>query len=142
MIVVDASIAAKAYITEQDSEKAIELLSSVDKALAPELIRVEVAAAICRRVRMGEMNSEGGVARCNLWRQNLEDNSIVLVSNQELLASAERMAMTLRHPLQDCLYLALAQRERVSLMTADEAFAKKARNEWPEIQLLSEFTGF
>src|SRR5262249_17520559 len=51
MIVLDASVAAKAYLEEPGSDEAIALLTGRENLLAPELIRVEVAAALLRRVR-------------------------------------------------------------------------------------------
>lgn len=53
MIVLDASVAVKAYLEEAGSDEATAVLACDQKLLAPELIGVEVCAAICRRVRRG-----------------------------------------------------------------------------------------
>jgi predicted nucleic acid-binding protein len=45
LIVVDASVAAKWFLPEADSEAAGRLLTGRRKLLAPDLIRIEVAAA-------------------------------------------------------------------------------------------------
>ena len=71
MIVLDASVAAKAYVEEVGSDEATAVLACEEKLLAPELIRVEVAAALCRRVRRGELEAEER-ARCEHWLGRLQ----------------------------------------------------------------------
>lgn len=49
-----------------------------------------------------------------------------------LIAPAVRLMLSLQHPVYDCLYLALAEREGMPLVTADErqfAAARRARIE-------------
>jgi predicted nucleic acid-binding protein len=55
MRVVDASVAAKWFVAEPDSEKALALLDQGERFLAPSIIRVEVAGAISRRFREGRL---------------------------------------------------------------------------------------
>jgi predicted nucleic acid-binding protein len=48
----------------------------------------------------------------------------------ELAARATEIAIALKHPIYDCFYLALAERERAPLISADKrlvAVAKKAK---------------
>jgi predicted nucleic acid-binding protein len=142
MIVVDASVMAKCYQPEPDSERAMNLIKSNQRLLAPALIRVEVSSAICKRVRSGEVKAGDAILRCEKWREHLKNNAVYLVENEDLLAEAEQLSVDLKHALQDCLYLALAQRERTILITADEPFVKKARPVYPEIELLSTYQGF
>ena len=142
MIVVDASVIVKCYQLEQDSDRAMLLVKSNLTMLAPELLRVEVSSGICKRVRSGEMKAEDALVRCRQWQQHLESNAIHLVNNHDLMPEAEKLSVDLKHALPDCLYLALAKREKVSLITADEVFTKKARSEYPEIVLLPELTAF
>jgi predicted nucleic acid-binding protein len=42
-----------------------------------------------------------------------------LVSIDQLAARALELAVDLRHPIYDCLYLALAERERAPIVSAD-----------------------
>ena len=58
MIVLDASVAVKAYIEETGSDEAAAVLTSRKSSWRPELIRVEVCAALCKRVRRGELEKE------------------------------------------------------------------------------------
>lgn len=126
MIVVDASVAVKWLLPESGSSDAQELLSGNERLLGPSLIRVEVAAAIARKVRFGEIQSEDGDGAIALWVQSLRDGVITLVSDELDLSNAWAIAVKLNHPLQDCLYLALAERIGAQLITADERFAAKA----------------
>ena len=64
MIVLDASVAVKTYLEEAGGEAATELLAGTEKLLAPELIRVEVAGAWCRRRRTGELEAAEVERRC------------------------------------------------------------------------------
>jgi len=49
-----------------------------------------------------------------------------LVSMDDLSARAVEMAVKFGHPIYDCFYLALAERERCLLATADDRLAKIA----------------
>jgi predicted nucleic acid-binding protein len=141
MIVVDASVAVKCYLADADSDKAIDLMAGVSKLIAPELIRVEVAAGICRRVRMKELQPSEGLVRCEKWDRELRGGVISTINNRDLMKAAGQLAIELNHPLQDCLYLALAERENAMLLTADDEFLKRARDRYLDIQLLAEFEG-
>ena len=51
------------------------------------------------------------------------------------------LALHLAHPLADCLYLALAERLGVALITADRAFARRAARRSNLVQILDESGG-
>jgi predicted nucleic acid-binding protein len=145
MIVVDASVIVKCYVPEEGSDKAIKLISGLDNLVAPELIRVEVSAAICGKTREGEgripLHPADAAACCDKWRKHLEAEVVGIVPNQKLLAEAERLALNLKHPVQDCIYLALAKIEKTVLVTADEKFIAKAGKLHSELRSLYEFPG-
>jgi predicted nucleic acid-binding protein len=67
MIVLDASVAIKAYLEETGTEAATELLTGPGQLLAPELIRLEVVRALCRRVQSGELEPGEAEDRCQQW---------------------------------------------------------------------------
>ena len=55
------------------------------------------------------------------------------VPARELLLPALDISVELRHPIYDCLYLALADREGEMLVTDDRAFLRKtADSRWRE----------
>jgi predicted nucleic acid-binding protein len=126
MIVLDASVVAKAYLEEIGSDEAIAVLACEEKLLAPDLIRVEVCAALCRRVRRGELESEEARVRSEHWLGRLRKGLFALTPDQDLLPEAVQLATELKHALQDCLYLALARRYDMPLITADRAFRDRA----------------
>jgi predicted nucleic acid-binding protein len=122
MIVLDASVATKAYLEEIGSDEAIAVLAGKQKLLAPDLIRVEVCAALFRRVRRGELASEEAQVRCEHWLGRLQKCLFTLTPDRDLLSDAVQLATELKHAVQDCLYLAMARRHDVPLITADRNF--------------------
>jgi predicted nucleic acid-binding protein len=136
MIVLDASVAVKAYFEEAGSEEATALLTGQERLQAPELIRIEVAAALCRRVRKGELAAEEAKVRSGHWLARLKEGLFTLTPDQELLPDAIELASGLKHPLQDCLYLAAARRMDAELITADRAFQERASPLYGRISLL------
>jgi predicted nucleic acid-binding protein len=135
--VVDASVAVKWFLEERGSEAAQALLSGPDKLMAPALIRVEVAAAITRKVRLGEIETKEAEEACRLWIGALASGVPMLSPDEENIESAIELALQIRHPLQDCIYLALARRVDGMLVTADPKFAKKARSCYEKVECLA-----
>jgi predicted nucleic acid-binding protein len=136
MIVVDASVAAKWLLPEAGSEAALQLVAGCDRLVAPALIRLEVLAAITRRVRKGLATPSESRERCAKWLGYLEAGTIAVVPEEAVLNQAVEAAITLKHTLQDCLYLATAQQLDARLITADRPFYERAKMNFPAIQLL------
>ena len=136
MIVVDASVAVKAYLAEDGSDAATALLAAETRLLAPELIRLEVTAALCRRVRKQELQADDARVRIDHWLGQLRNGLIALSPDQDVLADAVALSLDLRHPVQDCLYLAVARRFEVPLVTADRAFVDRVSSVYPTVRLL------
>ena len=139
MMVVDANVAAKWYLPEADSPKALALLGNPDQLLAPSLIKMEVCAAITRRVRLKEITADEAKEHCDEWFMDLREDAVQLVPEENILAQAIELSVKIHHPLQDCLYLAVATIHRAPLITADEPFFKKAVGHHPYIYLLSKW---
>jgi predicted nucleic acid-binding protein len=138
MIVVDANIAAKWLLPEPGSDEAIALQEGPHQLVAPDLIRLEVAAAITRRVRADKkpLPPKEAVRRYQKWIRLLDQATISLIPESDLLAEAVDLAVLIKHPLQDCLYLAAAIRLDAELITADETFLKRAIRHYPRVSLL------
>lgn len=136
MTVVDASVAVKWFFPERGYRAAQELLTKDGELVAPALIRVEVFAAITRKVRLGEIAQDQARAACDLWRGALQKRVLELASDEDHLPLAVDLALMIGHPLQDCLYLAVAQREKGVLLTADPKFHARARAIYDAVQLL------
>jgi predicted nucleic acid-binding protein len=136
MMVLDASVAVKAYLEETGAEAATELLAGPGQLLAPELIRVEVAGALCRRVRRGELEPGEAEDRCQHWLTELNKGLFMLMPDRDLLPEAIALSTKLKHAVQDCLYLAVAIRAFAPLVTADRAFQERALPLYKKISLL------
>jgi predicted nucleic acid-binding protein len=115
IVVVDASVAIKWFIQEPDRAAARRLLEPDKRLLAPELLVAEVANAMWKRVMAGE----GDARQAPLTAASLPRFFARLVSLAPLAARALEIAAELRHPVYDCFYLALAESEDATLVTAD-----------------------
>jgi len=136
MIVVDASVAVKWLISERDEDAAENLLRSEQEVVGPLLLRVEVAAAVARKARYREIPEAEAAAAIELWAAILRGD-IDLFAEDDDLHRALKLSLELDHPLQDCIYLALAERLDAPLITADEKFAAKARSRYSRVRTLA-----
>jgi predicted nucleic acid-binding protein len=120
--VVDASAALKWLINEEGSEAAAALLEG-PRLLAPALIHVEIANALWRMVRSGHLSGADAADALGLFqRLPLRQR----VADRDLAPEAFRLARLLDHPVDDCLYLALAMDAGAPVVTADRRFAAGA----------------
>lgn len=119
--VVDASVACKWFFDEDLSDHAHDLARAGTTMLAPDLILVECANVAWRRVVSRTVplaQAEALLATLPRWFDTLAPSA-------ELYEGAFRIACALRHPVYDCLYLMLAEREEMPLVSADEAFVSR-----------------
>jgi len=119
--IVDASVAVKWVVQETDSVQA-RLLSTA-KLEAPDLLPIECAYILWKKVRLGDL----AVGQASSCLDLLLSSPIVLAGTGNLLDSALRIAMGLNHPIYDCVYLALALRRNVPLVTADGKLVNAVR---------------
>jgi predicted nucleic acid-binding protein len=89
--------------------------------LAPDLLIAEVGSIVWKKCRLGEVSEADGMAFLTI----LGNVDIALSPASELMGSALQLGLALRHSFYDCLYLALAARESVQLVTADERLHRK-----------------
>jgi predicted nucleic acid-binding protein len=138
MIVVDANVAAKWLLPEPGSDEAIALQEGPHQLVAPDLIRLEVAAAITRRVRAEKkpLPPKEAVRQYQKWMRLLDQATITLIPESDLLSQAVDLAVLIKHPLQDCLYLAAAMQLDPELITADDTFQKRANRHYPHVSML------
>lgn len=137
MMVVDASVAAKWILPEPGHEQAQAVLCGDEPLFAPELIRVEVASAITKRVRLNILSPEEAMAACDRWLRLVDSDVIELVPDRELLGRAIEHALVVRHALQDCLYLSAATFLGAGLFTADRTLADRGRVVIADVRLVS-----
>lgn len=122
MIVVDTSVVVKWFAGENDSEVALRILSSREEFAAPDLLMLEVANALMTKVRLSEL-LEVHAKRSLL---SVPDFMAVPYPIVDLIDEAWHLAFQLRHPVYDRVFLALALRLDVRLVTTHDKFLKKA----------------
>ena len=118
-LVVDASVAVKWLVAEEDSDAADRLLAGGDDLHAPRLMASEIANALWRKARMGEIGS----GRAGILMAAVSEMPVHWSSDEALCSDAVRLAVALDRPVYDCVYLALAHRVDARLVTADVRFA-------------------
>lgn len=122
-LVVDASVAAKWVLPEDAADRAAALRGETDDFRAPSLIYAEIGNAIWKRVVWNELSTADALRAL----ESAIGIFTLLIPMAELAARATEIAIELRHPIYDCFYLALAEREGVALVTADERLLRKRR---------------
>jgi predicted nucleic acid-binding protein len=122
---------------EQDREAANALLESGEDIIGPFLLQTEVAAALARKARFHEISPEDASAALELWMAMHQNNDVRLFRETADLRRALQLSRELNHALQDCVYLALAERLDAPLITADRKFAAKAQEKHPRIRTLT-----
>jgi predicted nucleic acid-binding protein len=113
-VVVDASVAVKWFVKEAARERALEILDESERH-APDLIIAEVGNVAWKKAIRGEVTSEQARFICTSLRRYFA----VLHRSETLADHAIEIALRLRHPIYDCLYLACAQRTGARFVTAD-----------------------
>ena len=117
-LVVDASVAVKFMVRENDTDQARRLLSIDDPLIAPDWLLIEAANTFWKKVKRSELLA----IHAERHLHDLPTFFERLYESRGLAEDALRWSLRLRHPVYDCLYLALAVRERCKLITADKAF--------------------
>jgi predicted nucleic acid-binding protein len=115
MLVIDASVACKMYVREADSDLARAVVLGADGLCAPDFVVAEVASAMWRKMRSGQMSVDQATASLGAL-PGLFDS---LAPCATLAPRAIAIADALGHPVYDCFYLALAERDEAMLVTAD-----------------------
>ena len=123
---VDASVALKWVLEEEHTDLAQALIGH-SKVTAPDFILLECANVLTRQVRRGEMDATDAADR----HQLIELSIPRFIPLRPHLREAQRLSLLLRHSAYDCLYLATAMSEGLTLITADEKFATLVETRFP-----------
>jgi predicted nucleic acid-binding protein len=140
-LVIDASIAVMLMVPNAAASSIDRnLLQDADPLssfLAPSIIATEVAAAITKLLRQRRISVADANESFRNWREFLASDILSLIPANMLLSASFDLSVRLHHPLHDCLYMALAHRQKAGLITADRVLAEKARL----LGLRTEFVG-
>ena len=115
-LVVDASVATKWVLPEDGSDRAIALRQPGEQFMAPNLIAAEIGNAVWKRVMWQDFPVADGLTALDVALAHFTQ----LTATEELAVRALEIAVELKHPIYDCFYLALAERERCAMVTADK----------------------
>ena len=114
--VVDASVAVKWFVKENLHDQALRLLDAAELLQAPDLIVPEVANIAWKKAVRGEVAKDQAQVVVAAIRQYIPR----LHATVGLTEQALGIALTLNHPVHDCLYLACADVADGVLITADK----------------------
>jgi predicted nucleic acid-binding protein len=115
-MIVDANVAAKWVLPESGSDRAAALRGASDRLIAPALAVAEIGNAIWKRARADEILLSDALDALATAVATYSE----LVPIEDLGQRAFTLSVELDHPIYDCFYLALAERERLPLVTADK----------------------
>lgn len=113
--VIDASVAVKWFIAEEESDKAAQLLTSSQQLIAPDFVIVEVCNAAWKLHRSGRI----GAAQVDAVAARIGEFFAELRAARPLAARAAALARLVDMPVYDCFYVALAESESAQLIVDD-----------------------
>jgi predicted nucleic acid-binding protein len=122
--VIDASVAVKWLIFEESSDRAVALARSNNHFIAPRMIMTEVANALARKAVQGAISSQD--AKQQFAKLPYFFDEVVPVD--DLVANALHNACQFRHPVYDLIYVEVARRRGIQLVTADQRLLSKLAN--------------
>lgn len=122
-LVVDASVFAKLYLPEPDSPRADRALRGRSDLAAPDLLWAELANVLWKQC------TRGGIDPRRARELMREARMFPLQTHPcaELAEHATALALETGRSAYDCVYIALAIRERGELLTADERLVNALR---------------
>ena len=131
-LVLDASAALEAVLGRVNAPEVLDLLRYATTVRAPDLFAAEVANALWKHVRAGDIDIENGQ---NCLRAALELVDSMSASN-ELVEEALATATAHAHPVYDALYLVTARRTGATICTRDRRLATLAKETRVPVELI------
>lgn len=133
--VLDASVALKWVLSEPDTPAAIKLRDefarNLHELIAPDTFLAEVAHALTKAERRGLITAgQASVLVGDILTTRPDLHSFI-----PLLARAVDLATQARIGVYDCLYVALADREQCTLVTADQRLVNTFQAQFPIVLL-------
>lgn len=121
--VVDASVAIKWVVDEQQRDTARRFLLDNADLVAPELLLVEIANILRSKVARQEIGREQARGALEAVRLAVP----TLVPDKDLVGHALDLTLRLDHPTYDCMYLACAADHDANFITADARLIGKLK---------------
>jgi predicted nucleic acid-binding protein len=120
-MVIDTSVLFEALVPGQYSGAAVQILLSVEKLTAPDLIRIEMSGALTKAVRRKQISADYATAVFARLPATLPP----LQATEPLVDRSFALSLELDHPFADCVFLAQAEARSDALVTADQRFVRK-----------------
>ena len=117
--VVDTSVVLAWYVEEDGSEAASPLIGA--DLIAPNLLMTEMANALWKKWRRSEISNVQAFAILTEAAA-----AMGFYAHEPYLDRALQLALTLDHPVYDCVFLAMAETMDMPFVTADRKFANAA----------------
>jgi predicted nucleic acid-binding protein len=122
-LVIDTRVAIKWVAPEAGSDAADLLLAGDHTLEAPALLATEAANTLWKKSVRGELSARQAREALDV----LLHGGLAWHQTSALLPRALDLARLSRHPVDDCVHLALAETLDGTLVTADEALLRVAR---------------
>lgn len=124
VLIVDASVAVKWCVEEEGADIAEIVLRGAKEIRAPRLLFGEVANAIWKKVRRGDILPATGTEAVSFLPGCIH----TVLDGDDLLFTAFEIAIAHDHPVYDCVYIACARAFDLPLVTADARLLRKFRS--------------
>lgn len=118
--VLDSSVAAKWFVIEPGSVKALALLTGGHELHAPDFFILEMESILCKWHRRGVIDRK----EADRARVSVPQVGIHFHPSSQLRDHAYSLALLTGQSFYDCLYLALAHLVKKELITDDQRFYK------------------
>lgn len=125
--VLDASVAVKLVVPEVGTAESLVALERPLRWVAPRLLVTEVASALRQKAAGNELSPIHAADALAATLDAIADGVVRLADDEALVQAALNLALALKHKVPDCLYLALAEREGATLLSADRKLLALAR---------------
>jgi len=126
--VIDASVAAKLFIAEDYSDKAMEIMNAHSRGylslFAPTLIMYELGNVFWKHP---QITSEKAHAFIKKFLE-LQINLVNIYSDDDLLKATCKISKSKDMTFYDASYIALAEKYEAKMITADEELCNKSPN--------------
>ena len=119
-VVLDASAALEAVLRRPNADRVLDIVEAAHRVSAPELFACEVANALWKHTRAGDLDSDEAqmALESSLELVDVLEPSVDLVPEALVTASAHN------HPVYDALYAVLARRSGATVCTFDRRLTK------------------
>lgn len=114
--VIDASVAFKWFVWEEDSDQALKLLDQLEFFYVPDLFPLEINSILTKKVRKRELD----IGEAMIKRETYKKLPYRLIEYDEIEEFAFRLATEFSITLFDAMYLATTVDYEAILYTADK----------------------